>query len=164
MLSSSFNSLGQTERKRVSASRQVLLISLCLPVILPFYNIRKDIKCTNINAWCLRNELYKLACNWTDYMQNRKEQYSCCFNKDNLSDLGFKFYSTCRHVQISNSNPDLTEADLHFLKQTKKMYQYKKKKKEITQTEKDSLVLTQLGLSQIQKKKKHTPYPYFITN
>lgn len=46
------------------------------------------------------------------------------------------------------------------------MYQYKKneEKKEITQTEKDSLVLTQLGLSYIQKKKKHTPYPYLITN
>lgn len=70
-------------------------------------------------------------------------------------------------MQISNSNPDLTEADLHFLKQKKIIINVpvqKTKKKEITQTEKDSLVLTQLGLSYIQKKKKHTPYPYFITN
>lgn len=70
-------------------------------------------------------------------------------------------------MQISNSNLDLTEADLHFLKQKKIIINVpvqKTKKKEITQTEKDSLVLTQLGLSYIQKKKKHTPYPYFITN
>lgn len=68
-------------------------------------------------------------------------------------------------MQISNSNPDLTEADLHFLKQKKKIIDVpvqkkNEEKKEITQTEKDSLVLTQLGLSYIQKKKKHTPYPY----
>lgn len=73
-------------------------------------------------------------------------------------------------MQISNSNPDLTEADLHFLKQKKKNknvpVQKKEEKKKITQTEKESLVLTQLGLSYIQKKKTRTHHTHIssLTN
>lgn len=107
--------------------------------------------------WCLRNKLYKLACNWTDqcifqkhqsHMQYKKEQQFCYF-KNNLSDIGFKFYSTCLYVQISNWNPDLTEADVYF---QRKVPVQKKRKKNIHKLK--SLVLTQLGLY-IKKENAH---------